>query len=123
MRLQDLRKTCLALPGAAESVQWGGQNVYKVGGKMFAIVGMEGRRFAGLSLKVSPESFHILTREAGIIPAPYLARAGWVMIKRLDVLPPPQLRAYIARSHAQVTAKLARKRQAEILGLRPGLKA
>ncbi|HEX9461541.1 MAG TPA: MmcQ/YjbR family DNA-binding protein [Alphaproteobacteria bacterium] len=114
MRLGDLRRFCLSLPGAAESVQWGNEHVYKVGGKMFAIISMDQRRFAGLVLKVTDDSFHILTRENGIIPAPYLARAGWVMIERRDILPADQLRAYIVRSHGLVVAKLPKKLRTEL---------
>lgn len=102
------------MPGAVESMQWGEQHVFKVGGKMFAVIGMDRQAFTGLSLKVSPDSFHILTREPGIIPAPYLARAGWVMIERLDILPDRHLRAYIERSHALVVAKLPRKVRAAL---------
>ncbi len=116
MRLAALRRYCLSQPGAVESVQWGNEHVYKVGGKMFAIISMDGRAFAGLFLKVSPDSFHILTREPGIVPAPYLARAGWVMIERLDTLPPEHLRAYIARSHALIVAKLPKRLRATIPG-------
>jgi len=104
------------MPGATESVQWGDSHVYKVGGKMFAVARMDEGRFAGLSLKVSPDSFHILTRESGIIPAPYLARAGWVMVERLDILPDDQLRAYIGRSHALVAGKLPKKFRVVVLG-------
>lgn len=114
MRLATLRRRCLSLPGAVESVQWGDQHVYKVGGKMFAIIGMDGRTFTGLSLKVSPDSFHILTREPGIVPAPYLARAGWVMLERLDALPDEHVRAYLARAHALIVAKLPKKTRAKI---------
>src|SRR5258708_20084986 len=114
MRLGDLRRFCLSLPGAAESVQWGNEHVYKVGGKMFAIISMDQRRFAGLVLKVTDDSFHILTRENGIIPAPYLARAGWVMIERRDILPSDQLRAYIFRSHGLVAPNLPKKLPTEL---------
>lgn len=103
------------MPAAVESVQWGEQHVYKVGGKMFAIIGMERRTFTGLWLKVAPNSFHILTREPGIIPAPYLARAGWVMIERLNILPDRHLRAYLERSHALIMAKLPKKLRANLL--------
>ncbi len=109
MRLAALRRFCLAMPGASESVQWGNEHVYKVAGKMFAIISMDGRRFAGLMFKAAPDSFHILTREPEIIPAPYLARAGWVMMKRLDALPADQVRAYVARSHVLVVEKLPKK--------------
>jgi predicted DNA-binding protein (MmcQ/YjbR family) len=115
LRLAGLRRLCLSLPGAVESVQWGDQHVYKVGGKMFAVIGMEGRTFTGFSLKVSPDSFHILVREPGIVPAPYLARAGWVMLERLDALPDEHLRAYVARSHALIVAKLPMKLRADTL--------
>ena len=115
MRVAAVRRFCLSLPGAAESVQWGEQRVYKVGGKMFAIIGMEGRNFTGLWFKAAPDSFHILTREPGIVPAPYLARAGWVMVERLASLPDRHLRAYVERSHALVAAKLPKKVRATLL--------
>jgi predicted DNA-binding protein (MmcQ/YjbR family) len=104
-------RRCVA---ATESVRWGDVHVYKVGGRMFATISMDGRSFAGLSIKVAEGSFHILTREKGIIPAPYLARAGWVTLERLDVLPAVQLRAYIERSHALIVAKLPKKARAAI---------
>ena len=115
MRPASLRRLCLSLPGAVESVQWGDQHVYKVGGRMFAIIGMDGRTFTGLSLKVSPDSFHILIREPGIVPAPYLARAGWVMLERLDALPDEHVRAYLVRAHALIFAKLPKKMRAAIM--------
>lgn len=124
MRPADLRRFCLTLPGATATVQWGDNHVFKVGGKMFAVIGMAGRKFDGLSFKVSPDSFHILTREPGIVPAPYLARAGWVAVDRLDRLPADQLKAYVARAHAIIAAKLPKKKQAEIAtasGEKPGV--
>lgn len=119
MRPADLRRFCLSLPGATETVQWGDDHVFKVAGKMFAVMRFEGRRFRGLSLKVAAESFHILTREPGIIPAPYLARAGWVALDRLDRLPASQLKAYVERGYVLVAARLPRKLQAQIA--RPAL--
>jgi predicted DNA-binding protein (MmcQ/YjbR family) len=109
MRLAAVRRFCLSLPAATETVQWGGTYVYKVGGRMFATIGMDGRKFDGLAFKVSDDSFHILTRESGIVPAPYLARAGWVRLNRLDVLPTPELKAYLTRAHALIAAKLSKR--------------
>lgn len=114
MRPAELRRFCLTLAGATETVQWGDCHVFKVGGRMFAIIRMTGRRCRGLSLKVAPESFHILTREPGIVPAPYLARAGWVALDQLDRLPASQLKAYVARAYSLIVAKLPRKLQAQM---------
>jgi predicted DNA-binding protein (MmcQ/YjbR family) len=114
MRPAELRRFCLTLPAATETVEWEDCHVFKVGGRMFALIRMVGRRFAGLSFKVSPDSFHILTQEPGIVPAPYLARAGWVALDRLDRLPAGQLKAYIARAHGLIAAKLPRKLQARL---------
>jgi predicted DNA-binding protein (MmcQ/YjbR family) len=116
MRAADLRRFCLSLPGATETVQWGDDRVYKVGGKMFAVLRRDGRSVRGLSFKASPESGHILLREPGIVPAPYLARAGWVAMDRLDRLPAAQLRGYVARAHALVVAGLPKKRRQEFGG-------
>lgn len=116
MRPARLRRYCLSLPGATETVQWGETRVYKVGGKMFALMVMEGRSCEGVWFKVSPDSFHILTREEGILPAPYLARAGWIALDRLDRLPADQLKAYVARAHALIAAKLPKKIQAQLSG-------
>ena len=35
---------CAALPATSHVVQWGGSHVWKVGGKLFAIGGWDGRR-------------------------------------------------------------------------------
>lgn len=115
MKYAQLKKFCLALPGASANVQWGADLVFKVGGKMFAVAGLDART-SGLSFKTAPESFHILTQEPGIAPSRYLARAHWVHLDNLTVLPDEQLKAYLKRSHALVVAALPRKVQAALAG-------
>ena len=85
MKYAEVEKFCLTLPGATLSIQWGSDHVYKVGGKMFAAMGAPEMRPQSLSFKTAPESFAILTKEKNIIPAPYLARAQWVQLVKLDV--------------------------------------
>ena len=36
---EELHTAAMALPGATHSVQWGDDNIYKVGGKIFAFCG------------------------------------------------------------------------------------
>jgi predicted DNA-binding protein (MmcQ/YjbR family) len=50
----------------------------------------------------------------GIIPAPYLARAQWVHLDRLDRLPDKQLKGYTTRAHAIVARRLTRKARAAL---------
>jgi predicted DNA-binding protein (MmcQ/YjbR family) len=109
MKYAEVEKFCLSLPGATLSIQWGSDHVYKVGGKMFAAMGAPEMRPQSLSFKTAPESFAILTREKNIIPAPYLARAQWVQLVKLDALSTKELKAYLTRAHAIVAAGLPKK--------------
>ena len=111
MRHAEIEKFCLSLRAATLSVQWGGERVYKVGGKMFAMLGPHEDKPHHLFFKAGETSFHILTHLRHIIPAPYLARAHWVYLERLDALGSKELKAYLERAHALVAASLSRKRR------------
>ena len=117
MRYADVEKLCLSMPGAAVETPWGDSRVYKVGGKMFAMLayGDTGKP-ASVWFKAGEGSFEILTRLQGIRPCPYLARAKWVAMDRLDAIPARELKAYLVRAHAQVAARLPRK-QRQSLGI------
>jgi len=106
---------CLALPGATLVVQWGGAHVFKVGGKIFAILAGMSRGAPEAWFKASDFSYVLLIEQPGIRPAPYLARAKWVAAA-LDALPADDLQAYLREAHRLVLAKLTRAARAEILG-------
>lgn len=115
MKIADVEKYLLALPHATLSIQWGNDRVFKIGGKMFAVIGVNDDKSAhGLCFKAADDSFHILTKLPGIIPAPYLARAQWVWMDKPTRLPARDLRAYLARAHALIGAKLSKKTQREM---------
>ncbi len=114
MRHAEIEKFCLSLTGAALSIQWGGERVYKVGGKMFAMLGAKDDKPHHLFFKAGEASFHILTHLPHIIPAPYLARAHWVYLERLDALATKELKAYLARAHRQVAMSLPKKKRAAL---------
>ena len=108
MDIEQLRKICLAFPGASEQIQWGDDLLFKVGGKMFAITPLIPAPVC-LSFKVTPENFAELTERPGIIPAPYLARARWVALESRDALAPSELAPLLRASYDLVVAKLPRK--------------
>ncbi|HEX4097393.1 MAG TPA: MmcQ/YjbR family DNA-binding protein, partial [Caulobacteraceae bacterium] len=76
MTREQIEAAALALPAATKIVQWGGSDVYKVGGKVFAICGLRG----GLSFKVSEIGFEVLTNGGPARQAPYLHKGSWVIV-------------------------------------------
>src|SRR5262245_1401649 len=106
---------CSKLPSATRSVQWEGVIVFKVGGKMFALIAPDAKgRPSDLWFKSAPEHFDALSRSEGFRPAPYLARAKWVALEDPKILTPVELRAYLARAHAVIAGALPKKKQAEL---------
>ena len=114
MGFAEIERHCLSLPGVTLSVQWGEDRVFKLGGKMFAMIGVIDGRPRNLSFKTGDDSFEILTRLSHIIPAPYLARMHWVMLETAGALPARDLKAYLTRAHALIAAKLTRKARAAL---------
>ena len=113
MDVDWLRKYCLTLPHTTESVQWGADLVFKIAGKMYAVAALEPSG-NWLSFKCSPEDFADLCERAGIIPAPYLARAQWVALQTEDALPRPELKRLLRNAYDLVFAKLPKKTQAAL---------
>src|SRR6202047_4811828 len=108
MNIDWVHKLCLSLPGATEQTVWEGDLTFKVAGKMFAHTVLEVAP-VWLSFKCSPENLAELTERAGIIPAPYLARAQWVALETRDALSREELATLLRESYDFVFAKLPRK--------------
>jgi predicted DNA-binding protein (MmcQ/YjbR family) len=114
-----IERHILSLPGAKLSLQWGNDRVFKVGGKMFAVLSPDGSDDGGyhgivMSFKVADDSFEVLTKQPGIIPAPYLARAKWVALEKFSALKPNEIKAYVERAHAIVASGLSKKAQKDL---------
>ncbi len=101
----------MSLRAATMSVQWGGTHVFKVGGKIFAMVGGS---VWGLAFKASDMAFELLPQAGLARPAPYLARAKWLQLTSVDALSDDDLKAYLSEAHAIVSARLTRKLRAEL---------
>ena len=114
MSPEAFEAAALALPATEKVVQWGGADVYKVGGRVFVLKTLEG----ALSIKVSDIAYAVLVETGRARPAPSLARATWVAFDRLADLDAEEVRGWLAAAHALVAAKLTRKARAE-LGLYP----
>lgn len=101
---------CAGLPGTRMDVQWGGENVWKVGDKMFAVRSPEG----GFSFKASDIAFEALTADGPGRPAPYLARAKWVWFADLAGQDEAEVADWLKTAHGLVAAKLTRKFQKDL---------
>jgi predicted DNA-binding protein (MmcQ/YjbR family) len=113
MDLEAIRAHCLSLPHATESVQWGDNLVFKVGGKMFLVANLEPAEFA-MSLKVGREEFFTLQEVEGIEPAPYLARAQWLALREFHTLRDAEMEELICTAHRIVWEGLPAKRREEM---------
>ncbi len=114
MTAAKLRKALRAWPGVTEDIKWGHDRVWSVGGKMFCVLPDDAS--TGPCFKVPDEDFLALTDRPGIKPAPYLARARWVLLDDLKTMPEAELMTAIRGSYALIKAKLPRKTQREIDG-------
>ena len=104
------------LAGVTLVDQWE-SHVAKVGDKVFTLLhgGDEG---ANICIKVTEESFEILTSLEGIDQAPYFAKRKWVSITDKASLSPEELAHYVKRSYDLVAEGLTRKLRNE-LGIVP----
>lgn len=116
MTRDEFNRFCQALPATSHVVQWGNSDVWKVGGKVFAICGWYEERDA-FTFKASEMAFEVLSDMEGVRPAPYLASRGF---KWLQNYGPPgglsddELRDHLRHSYDMIIAGLTRKKRAEL---------
>jgi len=113
MRLDRLKSFALAQRQTTVVSQWGGL-VYKVAGKVFLMLILDGGVLDGVIFKCAPVEFDELTAIDGITQAPYCAKRMWVRVGDPAALPEKELQARILRSYALVVAKLPKKAQASL---------
>ena len=106
---ESIRTYCLSLPHVDEKVQWGNDLLFRIGEKIFAVIGLEPGHGVVMSCKCTPEKFAELVEQDGIIPAPYVARYHWVGFERLDALPDREMKALLKNAYELVRDKLPRK--------------
>jgi predicted DNA-binding protein (MmcQ/YjbR family) len=106
---EEIEAVAMALPAVTKVVQWGDSDVYKVGGKVFAICGLRG----GLSFKVSEIGFVALTEGGPARQAPYLHKGSWVIVD-LDGAGDADLIDWLTTAHSLIAAKLTKVAKREL---------
>jgi predicted DNA-binding protein (MmcQ/YjbR family) len=108
MNVDEIRKYCLAFPGATENLQWGDDLCFKILGKIFVTLALTAVP-QKLCFKCTPQTFAELVERENIRPAPYVGRYKWVILDRLDALSRDELREFIRQSYEMVSAKAPKK--------------
>jgi predicted DNA-binding protein (MmcQ/YjbR family) len=117
MDAERIRAYLLTLPHAVETMQWGANLVFwvgdkKIGGKMFALVNLDGDGKGVISYSAGPERYAELLEVEGIIPAPYMARIFWVAAERWNVFRTSEWEQELSAAHTIIFNKLPPKTRA-----------
>jgi len=105
----EVMAACLAKPGSAEEYPFGdGAAVFKVAGRMFALVSL-GPPPGSVSLKCDPHlALGLRARYAAVTPGYHLNKRHWNTVELDDSVPEPELLELIGHSYELVVARLTR---------------
>jgi predicted DNA-binding protein (MmcQ/YjbR family) len=108
----ELRETCLAMPGAIEDFPFSPDNsVFKVAGKIFAISNLAGEPLR-ISLKCEPGLAEQLRADhAAITPGYHLNKRHWNTIVLDGSVPDAMVRDMIEDSYDLIVAALPRAKR------------
>lgn len=115
MTKDEFNEYCRSLKATTHVVQWGGADVWKVGGKVFAISGWE-EDAPAFTFKVSELAFEVLSDSPGLRPAPYMASRGlkWIQHYATPGLGDDSLQDHIKASYDMIVDKLPKKTRQEL---------
>ena len=112
MDIEVLRSVCLSFPAVTESVKWGNDLCFCVGEKMFCVTSLEPPHT--FSFKVTDAEFDELAGSDGFQPAPYLARAKWVLCTDSKKLNKRDLKNHLRQSYDMIAANIPKKQRKEL---------
>ncbi|MFS4582669.1 MmcQ/YjbR family DNA-binding protein [Phaeobacter sp. C3_T13_0] len=115
MTREEFNTFCADFPAASHVVQWGNADVWKAGGKVFAICGWADGKDT-FTFKTGDIAFEVLQERPGVRPAPYLASRGmkWLQHFKDPGLTEMELQEQITLSYGLVTAGLSKRKRAEL---------
>ncbi|MDN3611433.1 MmcQ/YjbR family DNA-binding protein [Vibrio ostreicida] len=116
MNYDQFNQLCGTFAGTSHVVQWGNSQVWKVGGKVFAIGGWSRDSQPAFTFKTSPLNFEFLSDCDGYQPAPYFANRGMKWIQQIHTSGEldDDLKYYISESYRLVASGLSQRMQREL---------
>jgi predicted DNA-binding protein (MmcQ/YjbR family) len=108
MTPEELRELCLGKPGAWPDSPWDGDQVAKVGPRIFAFLGAEtvGLK-CGATRDEADEWLARFPDDASVLP--YIGRSGWNALRIEGGIPDEDLREAVDASYDAVVAKLPKR--------------
>ncbi|ATF18961.1 MmcQ/YjbR family DNA-binding protein [Phaeobacter gallaeciensis] len=115
MNREEFNDFCAGFPASSYVVQWGNADVWKAGGKVFAICGWADGKDA-FTFKTGDIAFEVLQERPGVRPAPYLASRGmkWLQHFKDPGLTDAELKDQMTLSYSLVTAGLSKRKRTEL---------
>jgi predicted DNA-binding protein (MmcQ/YjbR family) len=115
MTLSDYNTYCATLPQTEHVVQWGGADVWKVGGKLFAMA-RDGDDGFQVTFKATEIGYDVMKDMPGLRPAPYLASRGmkWIQFYALPGLNDAELQEHLVLSYYMAIDRLTIRKRAEM---------
>jgi predicted DNA-binding protein (MmcQ/YjbR family) len=106
---------CLELPGAVEDYPFGdGVAVFKVGGRMFALVSLEGAA-GSMTLKCDPDvAVELRARHPAVRPGYHANKRHWNTVDLDGSIDDDEIRWMVEHSHELVVGGLTRAARAEL---------
>jgi predicted DNA-binding protein (MmcQ/YjbR family) len=107
MTNESIRQHCLGLPHVTEVVQWESHLLFKVGGKMFAMIDLDGH---SCCFRCTHEDYAELVEMPDIAPTSHnMWKYQWVTTETLSALSEREYRARLTASYEIVKAGLGKK--------------
>ncbi len=113
---EELRDYCLAKQGATEELPFDDVTlVYKVGGKMFALL----PRYAdSINLKCDPDkALELRASYEAVQPGYHMDKKHWITVVFDGSIPKTEILSWIDNSYNLIVAKLPKTKRMEIIGL------
>lgn len=101
--LAEMRRICLALPEATETLTWG-QPHFRVRGKIFAGFGDHGGTFT-IGFKLEREHADAAIQDPRFTRAPYVGQHGWISMDVKGVRDWGEVRALVLESYRLIAPR------------------